>query len=62
VASVDLLGLPQDVVAPEDGVVVDTLVESGQGVEYGQELIVIEPARGRHGSEATSAPSPMTES
>ena len=62
VASVDLLGLPQDVVAPEDGVVIDTLVEAGQGVEYGQELIVIEPARSRHGPDGTNAPAPMTES
>jgi biotin carboxyl carrier protein len=62
VASVDLLGLPQDVVAPEDGVVIDTLVEAGQGVEYGQELIVIEPARSRHGADGTNAPAPMTES
>jgi biotin carboxyl carrier protein len=62
VASVDLLGLPQDVVAPEDGVVIDTLVEAGQGVEYGQELIVIEPTRGRHGVDGTNAPAPMTES
>ncbi len=47
-AVVDLLGVPQDVVAPDDGVVVDVLVNSGEGVEYGQELILIEPAvRGR---------------
>jgi acetyl-CoA carboxylase biotin carboxyl carrier protein len=47
-AVVDLLGVPQDVVAPDDGVVVDVLVDSGEGVEYGQELILIEPAvRGR---------------
>jgi biotin carboxyl carrier protein len=62
VASVDLLGLPQDVVAPEDGVVIDTLVEAGQGVEYGQELIVIEPARSRHATDGTNPSAPMTES
>jgi biotin carboxyl carrier protein len=63
VATVDLLGLPQDVVAPEDGVVVDTLVEPGQGVEYGQDLVVIEASRARHGAEGAVPPfPPMTES
>lgn len=50
--AVSLLGVPQDVVAPEDGIVVTTLVEAGEGVEYGQDLIIIEPAiRGRPGPE-----------
>ena len=50
--AVNLLGVPQDVVAPEDGIVVTTLVEPGEGVEYGQDLIVIEPGtRGRMGAE-----------
>jgi acetyl-CoA carboxylase biotin carboxyl carrier protein len=48
---VDLLGVPQDVVAPEDGIVVDTLAENGEGVEYGQDLVVIEPARPRPAGE-----------
>jgi biotin carboxyl carrier protein len=39
---VDLLGVPQDVVAPADGVFTASLVEPGEGVEYGQELLVIE--------------------
>jgi biotin carboxyl carrier protein len=39
---VDLLGVPQDVVAPADGVYTASLVEAGEGVEYGQELLVIE--------------------
>ena len=61
-ATVDLLGVPQDVLAPEDGVIVDTLVEAGEGVEYGQELLLIEPAgRGRPGGALTSA-GPLTES
>jgi pyruvate/2-oxoglutarate dehydrogenase complex dihydrolipoamide acyltransferase (E2) component len=61
---VDLLGVPQDVVAPEDGVVVDTLVEPGEGVEYGQYLIVIEVAgHVRPGADAGGASSaPMAES
>ena len=39
---VDLLGVPQDVVAPADGIFSASLVEAGEGVEYGQELLVIE--------------------
>ena len=41
---VDMLGVAQEVVAPADGIVGATLVEPGQAVEYGQELIVIELA------------------
>jgi biotin carboxyl carrier protein len=41
---VDLLGVPQEVVAPVDGLVGASLVEPGEAVEYGQELIVIELA------------------
>ena len=40
--SVDMLGVPQEVVAPADGVVGASLVEAGDAVEYGQELILIE--------------------
>jgi biotin carboxyl carrier protein len=39
---VDMLGVPHEVVAPGDGIVGETLVEPGQAVEYGQELVVIE--------------------
>jgi biotin carboxyl carrier protein len=42
--SVDMLGIPQEVLAPADGILGATLVEPGQAVEYGQELIVIEMA------------------
>ncbi len=42
--AVDMLGVPQDVVAPTDGILGASLVEAGQAVEYGQELIVIELA------------------
>lgn len=41
---IDVLGVAQEVVAPVDGVVGASLVESGDAVEYGQELIVIELA------------------
>jgi biotin carboxyl carrier protein len=40
--AVDMLGIPQEVLAPADGILGASLVEAGQAVEYGQELIVIE--------------------
>jgi biotin carboxyl carrier protein len=42
--AVNVLGVPQDVLAPVDGIVGSTLVEGGTAVEYGQELIRIEMA------------------
>jgi acetyl-CoA carboxylase biotin carboxyl carrier protein len=42
--AVDMLGVPQEVVAPVDGLIGASLVEAGQAVEYGQELVVIELA------------------
>jgi biotin carboxyl carrier protein len=42
--TVDVLGVPQDVTAPVDGIVGATLVEAGTAVEYGQELVRIELA------------------
>jgi glutaconyl-CoA decarboxylase len=44
VAVVDLLGIPQDVVAPIDGTVVEIYPQAGDGVEYGEELVLIESA------------------
>jgi biotin carboxyl carrier protein len=40
--TVDVLGVPQDVIAPADGIVATTLVEGGTAVEYGQELVQLE--------------------
>jgi biotin carboxyl carrier protein len=40
--SVDVLGIPQEVVAPADGIVGVSLAEPGDAVEYGQDLVVIE--------------------
>jgi acetyl-CoA carboxylase biotin carboxyl carrier protein len=40
--AVDMLGIAQEVVSPVDGIVGTSLVEAGDAVEYGQELIVIE--------------------
>jgi biotin carboxyl carrier protein len=47
---VDVLGVPQEIEAPADGIVGSTLVEAGMAVEYGQELIRLEltaPAEAR---------------
>jgi len=49
--AVDMLGVAQEVVAPMDGVVGASLAESGDAVEYGQDLVVIEFA-----SASASAP------
>lgn len=40
--TVDVLGVRQEVTAPADGVVGQTLVEPGMAVEYGQDLIRLE--------------------
>jgi biotin carboxyl carrier protein len=40
--AVDMLGIAQEVVSPVDGIVGVNLVQAGDAVEYGQELIVIE--------------------
>ena len=42
VGIVDVLGIPQEVSAPTNGIVGASLVEPGEAVEYGQELVVIE--------------------
>jgi acetyl-CoA carboxylase biotin carboxyl carrier protein len=42
-AIVDLLGVPQDVLAPGDAVVAALFVEDGDAVEYGQVLLALEP-------------------
>lgn len=52
---VDVLGVPQHVLAPADGVVGGSYVEPGDGVEYGQELIRIELATGTAADGAPSA-------
>ncbi len=42
IATVDLLGIPQDVVAPIDGTVVEVFVQTGEAVEYGEEIAAVE--------------------
>jgi len=49
---VDMLGVAQEVVTPVDGLVGASLVEPGDAVEYGQELIVIELATAAAGGDA----------
>ncbi|HEX9550657.1 MAG TPA: biotin/lipoyl-containing protein [Candidatus Limnocylindrales bacterium] len=41
---VDMLGVPQEVVAPVDGIVIGVIVDGGTAVEYGQELVQLQPA------------------
>lgn len=42
--AVDMLGVAQEVVAPFDAIVGASLVELGDAVEYGQELVQLEAA------------------
>ena len=50
IAVVDMLGIAQPVVAPGDGILVEFLVESGEPVEYGEEVAVVaEPVVDRIG-------------
>jgi biotin carboxyl carrier protein len=43
IASVDLLGIPQDVTAPIDGTVVEVLAQTGEAVEFGEEVAAVAP-------------------
>jgi biotin carboxyl carrier protein len=43
IGHVDVLGVRQEVVAPATGIVSRLLAQPGQAVEYGQELVQIEP-------------------
>ena len=56
--TVDMLGVPQDVVAPVDGLVGASLVETGDAVEYGQDLVVIEFATAGSGASGPTPSSP----
>jgi acetyl-CoA carboxylase biotin carboxyl carrier protein len=53
IGAVDMLGVPHEVIAPADGIIGAILVEAGDPVEYGQELIEIERIV-RGGSESAS--------
>ena len=57
---VDVLGVPQEILAPEDGVVGAALVEPGEPVEYGQEVVMVErlpvaPAAAAQGGQPAAA-------
>jgi pyruvate/2-oxoglutarate dehydrogenase complex dihydrolipoamide acyltransferase (E2) component len=51
-----MLGVPQEVGAPTDGVVGVSLVEPGDAVEFGQGLVVIEFASAVAASPSSSVP------
>jgi biotin carboxyl carrier protein len=53
--AVDMLGVAQEVVSPVDGIVGASLVEPGDAVEYGQELVVIEFAPLQASTNGTGA-------
>jgi multidrug efflux pump subunit AcrA (membrane-fusion protein) len=55
---VDVLGVRQDVVAPLSGTVGRLLVEPGQAVEYGQELLQIDPAGHDMAGDVAASPEP----
>lgn len=55
IGTVDMLGVPQEVVAPADGLIGASLVDPGDAVEYGQDLVVIEFAMGAIGGSAAAA-------
>lgn len=42
IASVDLLGIGQDVISPIDGTVVEVFPQAGEAVEYGEEVAAVE--------------------
>ena len=56
--TIDVLGISQEVTAPEDGIVAAVLAEDGQAVEYGQALAEIDPLEidlgGRDGEDLAS--------
>ncbi len=65
IASVDLLGIGQDVSSPIDGTVVEVFPQAGEAVEYGEDVAVVEaevtvetdgPAGDTHADDADEAP------
>jgi pyruvate/2-oxoglutarate dehydrogenase complex dihydrolipoamide acyltransferase (E2) component len=48
-----MLGVAQEVVAPVDGILGASLVESGDAVEYGQEILVIQLTAGSASTNGT---------
>jgi multidrug efflux pump subunit AcrA (membrane-fusion protein) len=58
IGTVDVLGVQQDVVSPVDGIIGSSLAEAGEAVEYGQELVRIEPPERAPTSEASAGVAP----
>jgi biotin carboxyl carrier protein len=58
VGHVEVLGVPQEVLAPFDGTLGRTLVEPGQVVEYGEQLMRIESSHSGSPSGEPDATSP----
>lgn len=56
--TIDVLGVPHDVLAPSDGIVVEVAVEAGQPVEYGQELGVVEVLAAERSPTSGAVPEP----
>jgi biotin carboxyl carrier protein len=56
---VDMLGIPQDVLAPADGLVAEILAEPGDGVEYGQPLFAMRAPATAPGTAAGTAAIPI---
>jgi biotin carboxyl carrier protein len=63
IGEIDVLGVPTEVVAPADGIVGASLVEAGEAVEFGQELVWVEllsaPTASSSSGSATGA-DPLT--
>ena len=53
--TIDVLGVPHEVVAPTDGIVGATVVEPGEPVEYGQPVVEIELLDAPAGQRAEDA-------
>jgi acetyl-CoA carboxylase biotin carboxyl carrier protein len=65
IASVDLLGIGQDVTSPIDGIVVQVFAQEGEAVEYGEDVAAVEAdvtvetdAPGGGGAEVEAAGEP----
>lgn len=55
IATVDLLGIPQDVVAPIDGTVVEVFAQTGEAVEYGADVAAVEAPAELHDPDEDAA-------
>jgi biotin carboxyl carrier protein len=61
IGAIDVLGVPTEVVAPADGIVGASLVEPGEAVEYGQELVWVELLSASPASSDTGPSNPPGE-